>query len=210
MGDSAPRATWALRAHAACEWVLWVVTINALWWVFTLAGAVILGAAPATIAAADLTRRQLRGEKIRALPAFAAAWRSEFGRANAVLLPLLIPGALLVWAASAAERLGLGGPFAVALFAAIGVVAAICHVVVPMYVTYELPLRAYTLTAMRWGGANLAQVLVALAGTALVVGASLAIPGIIPFLSVGAVVVIDTAFGCAFFHANDRALAETP
>ncbi|WP_197517555.1 DUF624 domain-containing protein [Microbacterium karelineae] len=208
MSDAAPRATWALRAHAACEWVLWALTMNALWWLFTLAGAVVLGAAPATIAAATLTRRQLRGEKVRALRDFAAVWRAELLLANALLLPLLIPGALLAVTASA--LLATAGPLGPVSLAAAVLVAAICHIVIPMYVSYDLPLRAYVMTAMRWGVANLAQVLVALAGTALVVGASLAIPGIVPFLSIGAVIVIDTALGCAFFHANERSLAESP
>lgn len=209
MGDTTAHPTWALRAHAACEWVLWVVTMNALWWVFTLAGAVVFGMAPATIAAATLTRRQLRGEKVRALPEFAAAWRREFLRANGVLLPLILFGSALGATASTSLSLGENG-LATASIAAGIVVAAIVHIVVPMYVSYELPLGAYLTTAMRWGAANLPHVFVALAGTVLVVGSSLALPGIIPFLSVGAIVVIDTALGCAFFHANERALAEAP
>ncbi|HWV50433.1 MAG TPA: DUF624 domain-containing protein, partial [Microbacterium sp.] len=53
---------WALHVHAAFEWLWWVATVNLLWLVFTLAGGIVLGIAPASVAAAELTRRRLRGD----------------------------------------------------------------------------------------------------------------------------------------------------
>ncbi|WP_221585273.1 YesL family protein [Microbacterium sp. G2-8] len=208
MGDGS-HTGWALRAQAACDWVLWVLTMNALWWLFTLGGAVVFGAAPATVAAAALTRRQLRGEKIHALRDFARIWRAELLTANAVLLPLYVAGALLGAALVSSFAAGtISSPLGALQIAAAIVVIAIAHVVAPMYAHYDLPLGQYVTTAMRWAGGNLAHILVLLAGAALVVGATLALPGLLPFLTVGALIVIDTALGIAFFRANDRVLAE--
>ncbi|NHI17340.1 YesL family protein [Microbacterium excoecariae] len=196
--------TWALRAHAASEWVLWVVTINALWWVFTLAGLGLFGAAPATFAAAELTRRQLRGERTRPVREFASAWRREFLRANALLGPFLVAAALLI-----GNVLALGpGPLRVAAIAAGALVTIVVHALVPLYACYDLRLGSYVPTAMRWAARNLAHVLVLLAVSALIVGASAAVPGLIPFVSMGAIVVANAALGSAFFAANERALAE--
>lgn len=201
---------WALRAHAACDWLFWVMTVNALWYLFTLAGAVVLGAAPASVAASELTRRRLRGEVFPAVRTFAAAWRREFWRANAVLAPVLMIGAIL-----AVNAIGLAGAGALAqapgilTLAALVLAFALFAVVLPLYVHYELPLRAYVLTASRWMLRNLAHALLLILAGVVVVTASMILPGIIPFLSLGAWLTIDTALCLAFFAANDRHLIES-
>jgi len=199
---------WALRAHAACDWLFWVFTVNALWYLFTLAGAVVLGAAPASVAVAELTRRRLRGEAFPAVRAFAAAWRREFWRANAVLAPVLLIGAIL-----AVNAIGLAGAGAlvsapgIVTLAALVLVYALLAVVLPLYAHYDLPLRAYVLTASRWMLRNLVHALLLVLAGVVVVTASMILPGIIPFLSLGAWLTIDTALCLAFFVANDRHLA---
>src|SRR6478735_4265457 len=77
--------TWALRAHAVFEWVWWIAYLNVLWWGFSLAGIIVLGSVPASVAATELTRRRLRGEVFPVAKAFGAAWRREFWRSNASL-----------------------------------------------------------------------------------------------------------------------------
>jgi uncharacterized membrane protein YesL len=203
-------ASWALRAHAACDWLFWVMTVNALWYVFTLAGGIVLGAAPATVAAAELTRRRLRGEAFPAIRTFAAAWRREFWRANAVLAPVLIVGAIL-----AINTIGFAGAGTLAqtpgvlTLGALVLAFAVFAVVFPLYVHYDLPLGGYVVTASRWMLRNLAHVLLLVLAAVVVVTASLILPGIIPFLSLGAWLTIDTTLCLAFFAANDRQLAET-
>jgi uncharacterized membrane protein YesL len=200
---------WAIRAHAACDWLFWVMTVNVLWYVFALAGGIVLGAAPASVAAAELTRRRLRGEAFPAVRTFAEAWRREFWRANAVMAPILVIGAILT-----VNMIGFAGAGTLAeasgilTLAALVLTFALLAVVVPLYVHYDLPLTAYVLTASRWMLHNLAHVLLVVLAAVVVVTASLILPGIIPFLSLGAWLTIDTALCLAFFAANDRQLAD--
>ncbi|MGY1550647.1 YesL family protein [Microbacterium sp. A588] len=210
MNSRAASSGWASRAHAACDWLFWVMTVNLLWYVFTLAGGILLGAAPATVAATELTRRRLRGEGFPAIRTFAQAWSREFWRANAVLAPVLIVGTIL-----AVNAIGFAGAGTLAeasgilTLVALTLAFALLAVLVPLYVHYDLPLRAYVLTASRWMLRNLAHVLLLVLAAVVVVTASLILPGIIPFLSLGAWLTIDTALCLAFFAANDRQLAET-
>ncbi|MGM7671745.1 YesL family protein [Microbacterium sp. A93] len=208
MSNSSVSGGWALRAHAACDWLFWVMTVNVLWYAFTLAGGIVLGAAPATIAAAELTRRRLRGEAFPAVRTFAAAWRREFWRSNTVLAPILVIGAILT-----VNTIGFAGARTLAetpgilTLVALVLTFALLAVTFPLYVHYDLPLRGYALTASRWMLRNLAHVLLLVLAAVVIVTASLILPGIIPFLSLGAWLTIDTALCLAFFAANDRQLA---
>jgi uncharacterized membrane protein YesL len=210
MSNGTVSGSWALRAHAACDWLFWVMTMNALWYVFTLAGGIVFGAAPASIAVAELTRRRLRGESFPAVPAFSAAWRREFVRANAVLDPVLFTCVIL-----AVNAIGFAGAGTltqapgILTLAALVLAFALFAVVVPLYAHYDLPLGGYLLTASRWMLRNLAHVLLLVVTAVLVVTASMILPGIIPFLSLGAWFTINTALCLAFFAANDRRVAET-
>lgn len=204
-----PAASWALRVHAACDWVMWAMAVNALVLVSALAGGVVLGAAPAIVAATALTRRRLRGEAFPVVRSFAAVWRDEFWRSNAVVGPPLVVTVLLTLqvAASAATG-GLGTPAGIALCAAAALSFLVTAVVTPMYTHYELPLRAYLPTASRWMLQNLAPALLLAVAAAGVVGISALIPGLIPFVSVGAWLTISTALAIGLFTANDRLVAE--
>lgn len=209
MSNGTVSGSWALRAHAACDWIFWVMTVNVLWYVFTLAGGIVVGAAPASIAAAELTRRRLRGEVFPAVRTFAAAWRREFWRANAVLAPVLFIGAILTINAIGFAGAGtLTQAPGILTLVALVLAFALLAVVIPLYAHYDLPLSGYVLTASRWMLRNLAHVLLLVLAGVVVVTASLILPGIIPFLSLGAWLTIDTALCLAFFAANDRQLAE--
>ena len=75
------RLTTALGA--AAELLLRALHLQALWVIGTLAGGVILGWAPATMAAADAARRAERGERITLRHA-ARVWRSTFWRSQEI------------------------------------------------------------------------------------------------------------------------------
>src|SRR5690606_31361393 len=108
----------------------------------TLAGGVVLGAAPASATVAALTRRRLRGEVFPVVREFARGWRLDFWRANAVVAPAMLVTLLLVLQGIAPGPL----PRPVALGGA-AVAALVTTVVVPLYAHYSLPLRAYLPTA---------------------------------------------------------------
>ncbi len=209
MNAPASGSTWALRLHAACDWILWAMTLNVLWLVFTLAGAVVLGAAPASVAAAHVTRRRLRGESFPVWRAFAGTWRREFRGAHIVVTPALIVATLLLLQSVAAVRRdAFGSPLDVLLVTAAAIATIVTTILVPLYVHYDLPRRAYLPTASRWMLRNLAHALLLAAAATLVVTASAVVPGLIPFVSIGAWLSISTALCVAFFAANDRAVIE--
>jgi len=210
MTDSTANApTWALRAHAAFEWVWWIAYLNLLWWAFTLLGVIVLGVVPASVAGAELTRRRLRGEVFPVGREFAAAWRRELWRSNVALGAGFVVTAML--AVAVVGRIGagaIGDPVGILSVVALLAAFAITAVAVPLYAHYDLPLRAYLLTAGRWATRNILHVLLLLLGAVAVAGIGSILPGVIPFFSAGAWLTLSTVLCVALFTANDRALAE--
>jgi len=200
-------ATWALRIHAACDWVLWAVTMNVLWIAFTVAGGIVLGASPAAVAAADLTRRRLRGDLFPTWREFARVWRREFVRSNAVIGPALLIATLLSIRGVALIMAGQLDAASLVVIAAAGFAVTLTAVLVPLYAHYDLAPRRYVLVASRWLLRNLAHGLILLAAAVLIGAASAAVPGLLPFVSVGAWLALSTALCLAFFAANDKAVA---
>ncbi|WP_243231835.1 YesL family protein [Microbacterium sp. CIAB417] len=209
MSTNAASPGWALRAHAAFEWLWWIATINLLWLTFTLAGGIVLGVSPASTAAAELTRRRLRGDGFRTLRAYADAWRREFWRANAALgIGFLTTVLLAVSVTGQLSADALGTPLGIASSVALVLSFAVTAVAVPLFAHYDLPWRAYLPTAARWAMRSLPHILLLLLAAVVVVTACLILPGVIPFLPVGAWLTLSTALCIGFFTANDRRLAE--
>ncbi|GMA27874.1 DUF624 domain-containing protein [Arenivirga flava] len=198
---------WALRAHEACDWVLWAAAMNALWLGGTIAGGVVLGLAPATVAVSVLTRRRLRGERFAVVAAFATAWRREFlGAQIAVGVPVLI-AALLI--AQGTAQLGrTGGPWAAALLVGGAYAAVVAAVSSAMVANYELRGRSYVPAASRWLLRNLPHALLLLAVGAVLTAATLALPSLAVFLSVGAWLTASTVISLGFFAVNEAAIAQ--
>lgn len=196
---------WAVRLHGAFEWVLWAATVNVLWYVFALAGGVVLGTAPASVAAAELTRRRLRGDGFAAVPAFAAAWRREFVRANLVVGPVhLLLGLLAVVCLGRFGPGAVGGAWATAALIALAVTGVCAALIVPLYVHYELPVAGYLRMTVRWMLGNPAHVVLLIVVAAIIAVASGLLPGVIPFFTLGAWITVSTALCIAFFEANER------
>jgi uncharacterized membrane protein YesL len=204
MSSAHASSGWAIRAQQGCEWILWVVQIQAAWLIGTLAGGIVLGIAPASVAAATLTRRRLRGEAFGFVRAFAHAWRAEFVRANVLVMPVLVATVILAIEAVAVTS----APLQILLAVAAVIAAALATVLVPLYVHYDLPLRAYPGTALRWMLRNAAGILLLACAAAAIGGASWLVPGLVPFVTIGAWSVISTALCLGLFAANDRVVAE--
>lgn len=81
---------WVLSANELIERVLLLVRINAIWWILTLLGAVVLGLAPATAAAADALLASREQHRVRVLPLMWRSFRTRLARANAQMLPLML------------------------------------------------------------------------------------------------------------------------
>lgn len=210
MTDSASAMpTWALRAHAVFDWVWWIAYVNALWWVFALAGGIVFGMVPASTAAAHVTRRRLRGEAFPVARAFAAAWRRDLRTSNAALgVGFLVTGMLAVGVAGQLAAGSVGSVLGISTVVALAAAFLITAVSVPLYVHYELAPRAYLFTASRWAMRNILHVVLLLLGAVAIAGVGSILPGVVPFLTVGAWLTLSTVLCISFFTANDRAVAD--
>ncbi len=113
---------WAGRVMAWLRVVTHLVGLNLLWLLGTLAGLVVLGAAPASAAASDLLDEVLRGRPPdRLVREFWAAYRTRWRRSNLLWLPFW-PLAAVVGVDLVAIRAGTG-PAATALLVGVLLVA---------------------------------------------------------------------------------------
>ena len=208
MSSTSGRATATERLQQGFDAVYWTVLVNALWWVFAAAGGLLLGAAPATLAGAELTRRRLDGELFPVWRSFARAWKREFVKANLLLTPFLALGTVLAvdlaWFASR----GPLGPGGVSVLVALGAVTTFGFLTANVYTHYEVPFRLYPVRAARWALGNLAHLLLLALMIVLIVGISAVIPGLLPFLTMGALVTVTSTLCTAFFRSNERLLAD--
>ncbi|MET0424714.1 MAG: DUF624 domain-containing protein [Actinoplanes sp.] len=131
------------RLYDAADEVFKAAELTLIWLVFTLAGGVVLGVGPATVAAYAVARRRAFGESFAAWPAFAAVYRREFVRGSALVLPLVGAAVLLIvnyhWFTSPLPRL--------LTLTALAVLATIAAHLLPMVAHYDLRSRAYLPTA---------------------------------------------------------------
>lgn len=95
---TSPGPVWVVRLTELVELAYLVIRVNAVWLLLTLLGLVVLGAAPATCAAADTFIAGRHGTPVRVWSTMWATYRTQFVRANARMLPLLLVqvGALLM------------------------------------------------------------------------------------------------------------------
>lgn len=192
------------KAQSAAETATWVVKLNAWWWLLTAAGLGILGAGPATAAAATAVRRRSDGDLVR-FRDVVGTYRREFLGANLALTPALLVLALLgcnllYFSAGPASY---ATPQLVTLIALVIFGTACCYLG-PLYAYYELPRRRYITTAIRITLARpLWSVLMALVTTAIIVAGS-RIMLLVPLLAVGLWVHTCSWLGIRFFAENEN------
>lgn len=188
----------------ATDLVLRALVIQALWLLGALAGGIVLGWAPATMAAVDAAARAERGEPIRWGRA-ARIWRSTFLRSQ---VTLGLPGLFVLAAAWAAlsPALPVAATIPVALVLAV-LIAAMAHIP-------DLDLR-YELRATRVLGSavvlTLAQAptsLVLLAVLTLWTGIEVAVPGLVPFLGVAVPLLISHHLVSRSMDRNEDLLSQ--
>ena len=121
--------------------MLFVGLLNLLVLVFTLAGGIVLGWAPAHAAAVRCSRSRLRGNLFPVIRTFAQTWREQFVAANA----LQAPGAvvLLVLVSNAIGLHLTGGPTALVVLSCVAAGVVVCYQIidVTMDAHYELERR---------------------------------------------------------------------
>ena len=190
------------RLYDAAETLMWLAGLNLLIIGFTLLGVVVVGLAPALVAAASVSRARVRGDAQPLLRTFAGVWRQELLRANAVLAPFAAIGLLLganLWAFAPG-----GGPLVAALWAGLVVVSLSSTFALTLYVHYDLPLRRYAATAVRYLLHDLPAAALVAVVTVLAVLATLFLPGLAPVLTVAAWIHAVTAICLSCYERNDR------
>lgn len=208
---AAPARPWVIRLYEAADEVLWAAKLNLLWLLGTLAGGVLLGVGPATLAAYTVARRHALGESFQALPAFLAAYRREFFRGTGLLWAVLGVSVFLTtdyfWFAAIEPAIGpAAGALRLGTLVALAAVAVITAYLLPMAVHYDLRVYAYlpkaSLFALTRPAASVLLLFVLLA-----VGfATVTYPFLAPVVSVGAWIQLDTWLCLRFFAENEARL----
>lgn len=201
---------WMSKVQTAADTATWMVKLNAWWWLLTVAGLGVFGAAPATAAAATAVRRRSDGDLVR-FRDVVRIYRQEFLGANLALTPALLVLGLLGWNLlyfSAGPRT-YATPQLLTLIALVIFGTACCYLG-PLYAYYELPRHRYITTAVRITLARpLWSVLMALV-TAAIIFAGSRIMLLAPVIAVGLWVHTCSWLGIRFFAENEsrRAAAQ--
>lgn len=162
----------------ATDLVLRALVLQGIWLLGTFAGGIVLGWAPATMAAVDAAACAERGEPIRWRRA-ARTWKDSFWRSQ---VTLGLPGLFLLLAAMAVLSGAL--PLAPQIVLALVIVLlliALAHIP-ELDRRYRLPATRVFGRAVVLGLAQAPTSLVLLAVLALWSGVVLALPGLLPFL----------------------------
>jgi uncharacterized membrane protein YesL len=199
-------ATMATKAVRACEEVVWIAKLNAVWILFTLLGGVVLGLGPATLAAATVSRRHHRGEEVQLLRSTWVAYRRAFVPGNLIGLPLTAVGLLLAWNWRIADDSG-NVAMAVLVGCAAGGYAAVVAVLPPLYAHYDLPTGGYLPAASKFALVNLPGTILLIFILLAVGFASYLMPGLLIFVSFGLWISVDSYLCQRFFDANDDRIA---
>ncbi|MCM3123904.1 MULTISPECIES: YesL family protein [unclassified Mesobacillus] len=133
--------TLANRAFAATEWITKFAYINLLWMGFSLAGLIVLGFFPATVAMFTIIRKWLKGEtEIPIFRTFWTTWKSEFFRSNGLGLLVAAVVGLIVFNMVFVEKSVTGFTSVIQIPIYLFMFAAIMTIMYlfPVYVHFEL------------------------------------------------------------------------
>ncbi|GAA2270110.1 hypothetical protein GCM10010149_09210 [Nonomuraea roseoviolacea subsp. roseoviolacea] len=200
-------STTSTRVYAVCSEFVWAVRLNLLWLVFALAGGVVLGLGPSTMAAYTLARRHARGESFQATREFWAVYRREFVRGSLLVLPAAVLGVVLVGDYLYLSALGpTSGALRIATLVALVALAGVGAQVGPLYAHYDLPLRAYWPKAAQLALLRPASSVLLLLALSAIAAATSAAPLLAPLISFGAWISLNTWLCQRFFAENEARL----
>ncbi|MEV4578963.1 DUF624 domain-containing protein [Nonomuraea jabiensis] len=197
----------SIRLQAACSELIWAVQLNLMWIVFTLAGGVIGGLGPATVAAYTLARRRARNESFHGWAEFWTVYRREFVRASLLVLPVAALATVLVGNYLYFAVQGPGsGALRIVTFAALLVLAAVGTYIGPLYAHYELPLWGYIPKASLLALTRPASTVLLLFALWAIAYVTATVPVLAPLISVGAWIYLNTWLCLRFFQENEARL----
>lgn len=202
----AVNSVWSGRLYSLFDALSWIALLNLGMVVFTLLGGVVLGWAPATVAASSLVRKRARGESFSFFPTFWQAYRAEFLRANLLLQPvaLVLVALLFSWQFFAGGNDLLSTVLAPICLVVAALVVIVGSVLVPLVNHYDVPVRAALASAVTFTLANPLLLLANAAAVTGVLAATWFLPGLVPLFTFGLLSYMTTRLALDFFVRNDQ------
>jgi uncharacterized membrane protein YesL len=170
-----------------CRWITHFAYLNILWILFTLAGAVVLGIVPSTVAMFAVARKTAMGEED--IPVFKTFWRTyrtEFIRANG--LGLLLTAIGLIWYFDLhffRQFDGILFTILNYLMMMMGLVYFILLLYIfPVFVHYDLKIYQYVTHALKIGFLKPMTIVFMLVGSLCTYYFLIYLPGLIPIFGI--------------------------
>ncbi|KMK75560.1 YesL family protein [Alkalihalobacillus pseudalcaliphilus] len=174
------------RFYLTCEWIWRFGYLHLLWLLFTLAGLIIFGLTPATVAVFAVVRKwRMKDADASVFTTFFHTYKKEFVKSNGIGLIMLIVAAVIIFNYFMIRTMpGLGADL---LFVGNSLIAIFFVVVslfiFPVYVHYQLSFLKLFRTALVIGLMNPHFVFLTLLIIAFVGYGFYLLPGLIPFFS---------------------------
>ncbi|PAD67470.1 hypothetical protein CHH83_18605 [Bacillus sp. 7586-K] len=176
------------------EWIMWLAYINLLWIGSVLAGLIVFGIFPATVAMFAVIRHLLLkdGTGKQILKTFAITYRKEFFKSNVIGVIYLVIGYLLYLDFQFIQNM-TGASFYVfqtgMIFITIIYVISFLYII-PVYVHYHLKLLQYFKHAVLIGILSPMMTLLIVIGLSFLCFLLFLIPGLIPLVTSSTVALI--------------------
>ena len=186
------------------------IIVNALFLIGTLAGGIIFGLGPSLIAANHLSKKYFEGKWDKPMRTFIYYYKKEFKRANRIMLPFQALTIIYVADVYLLEVIGWNQQLAVNLiFTTISLVLlAYFSLIGPIYTFYDMSGKEFHRTTIQFAFRNSAPLLLGLVWLGICMAISSAVPGLIPFLSIGIWIFINQGIYLQIFERNERLLEE--
>lgn len=160
--------------------------VNLLWILFSIAGLLIFGVMPATIALFTIVRKwEMKETEIPIWRTFTTVYMKEFKKSNRLGLCLILSGVFLIFDFLYLRT--LEGTVQLALFVPLFIISGLYIItmlfIIPVYVHYDLKITDYLKNACFLGILNFHMTLLMLGALVAIIFLSLYQPGLIPFFS---------------------------
>ncbi|MCT8137105.1 YesL family protein [Anaerobacillus sp. CMMVII] len=175
------------KFYRTCEWIWRFAYVNLLWLFATLAGLVVFGILPATVAMFAVLRKWVMKEPdISVIRTFLSTYKNEFIKIN--VLGLIFAGIGYVIYFNFLYLSTLSGFMHTVLLVGVGIATVIYLItlffIFPVYVHYDYKLVQYVKVAFIIGLVNPLALITLLASLLLLLYLFYLVPGLIPFFSI--------------------------
>lgn len=174
------------KLFTVCEWIMRLALVNLLWILFSIAGLLIFGIMPASVALFTIVRKwQMKEMDIPVLKTFLIVYRQEFKRSNGLGIGLSLSGAFLIFDFLYLRT--VHGALQLALLVPLMIIAAFyittAMYILPVYVHYDSKMITNLKNAFFLGVLNFHMTLLMLVTLAAIIILILYQPGLVPFFS---------------------------